>query len=206
MKLEWLGHACFLITLKDGTRIVCDPFDESVGYKKPEVYADIVTVSHAHHDHNAVESLSGFGSVIRGEGVYAYENVRISAMSCFHDEAHGAKRGRNLIFKIEAEGKSIVHLGDLGHMPDETQAEFIRNATVLLAPIGGTYTIDTRQAVRLIQSASPVCAVPMHFLTKANSYPITDEKEFAEETSALYLGKTSEDVDQLKGCVIFNYE
>ena len=32
MKLKWYGHSCFALTYADGTTIVIDPFDDSVGY------------------------------------------------------------------------------------------------------------------------------------------------------------------------------
>ena len=59
MKIRWLGHACFLLESQDGTKIVTDPFDGSVGYKMPMLEADIVSVSHDHYDHNYVEGVQG---------------------------------------------------------------------------------------------------------------------------------------------------
>lgn len=205
MKLTWLGHACFMLTLDDGRKIVTDPFDASVGYQTPKVACDIVTTSHAHHDHNAVDELLSYGTCLFEAGEYNFENLKISAISSFHDEAGGQKRGSNLIFKFEADGKTIVHLGDLGHITNEEQTAFIQNADVLLIPIGGTYTITTSEAIEIVKKAAPVCVVPMHFLTPAIGFPITDEKEFAKKTEAVYLKKNTEDVDCLKGAVIFDY-
>lgn len=206
MTLTWLGHACFMITLDDGRKIVTDPFDASVGYKVPHVECDIVTVSHGHHDHNCVEELASYGMCISEEGAYELEQLRISAISSFHDDVNGEKRGRNLIFKFEADGKTIVHLGDLGHITDEKQTAFIKNADVVLIPIGGTYTVTTKEAVEIIRKASPACAVPMHFLTPAIAFPITDEKEFADLTNAVYLKSNTANVSDLKGAVIFDYQ
>ena len=152
MKITWLGHACFMLTLDDGRKIVTDPFDASVGYKTPNVDCDIVTLSHGHHDHNAVNELSSYGLLLSEEGVYEKDGLRISSIASFHDEASGKKRGNNLIFKFEADGKTIVHLGDLGHITDEKQTGFVKNADVLLIPIGGTYTITTDEADRLIDT------------------------------------------------------
>ncbi len=55
MKIQWLGHACFAVTLENGKTVVTDPFDQSVGYPQPDLTADYVTVSHQHFDHNAVK-------------------------------------------------------------------------------------------------------------------------------------------------------
>ena len=205
MTITWLGHACFMLTLDDGRRIVADPFDPSVGYPVPNVDCDIVTTSHGHHDHNAVKELASYGTCISEEGTYEFENLKISAVTSFHDEAQGAKRGKNLIFKFEADGKTIVHLGDLGHITNDEQTAFIQNADVLLIPIGGTYTITTAQAIEIIEKSSPVSVIPMHFLTPAIAFPITDEKEFAEKTNAVYLRSNTANAGDLKGAVIFDY-
>lgn len=51
MKLEWIGHACFRLTAKDGTVVITDPYDESVGIEMLPLEADLITMSHEHHDH-----------------------------------------------------------------------------------------------------------------------------------------------------------
>ena len=57
MKLKWLGHSCFELTLPGGV-LVTDPFDGTVGYPMPRVRADAVLSSHGHFDHG-----DGFRSV-----------------------------------------------------------------------------------------------------------------------------------------------
>ena len=46
MKLKWYGHSCFALTYADGTAIVIDPFDDSVGYPLCDARADAVLCSH----------------------------------------------------------------------------------------------------------------------------------------------------------------
>ena len=70
MKITWLGHSSFLVESKDGTRVVTDPFeagsyDGAVGYSPIDTHADVVTVSHEHADHNAVDTVSGAPEIVR---------------------------------------------------------------------------------------------------------------------------------------------
>ena len=51
MKLEYIGHACFRLTAADGTRVITDPYDASVGIAMLPLEAELVTMSHGHHDH-----------------------------------------------------------------------------------------------------------------------------------------------------------
>lgn len=58
MRITWIGHACFFIEAPEG-RIVIDPFAEEIPYAFPKLEADLVTVSHAHFDHNAADRVGG---------------------------------------------------------------------------------------------------------------------------------------------------
>ena len=59
MIIRWLGQASFAVTTAAGTRVRTDPFDESLGLPVSKEPADVVTVSHAHFDHNAVHLVGG---------------------------------------------------------------------------------------------------------------------------------------------------
>ena len=69
MILTHLGHAKFLIELENGMRIVTDPYDDSCGYPATPVSADVVLVSHHHHDHDAVDTVGGHPRVLENAGV-----------------------------------------------------------------------------------------------------------------------------------------
>jgi hypothetical protein len=104
MEIKYLGHASFLIKTKTA-KIVTDPFDpQMVGLKFPKVEAEIVTVSHNHQDHNQVALVLGNPTVFDWPGEFEKMNVRIFGFKTYHDKEKGAKRGENIIFKIEAEG------------------------------------------------------------------------------------------------------
>jgi len=60
MEITYLGHSCFKLKNKDGMTIVMDPFkSEDVGLPFAKEVADIITISHGHDDHNAVENVTG---------------------------------------------------------------------------------------------------------------------------------------------------
>ena len=120
MLIQHIGHAEFLIETESGMRIVTDPYGDGCGYPVRKLKADTALVSHGHHDHNAVDTLEGLKNTIDRAGTYTpAPGIRVTAMKSFHDDAQGSKRGETLLFLIEAEGLRIVHLGDLGCMPEE---------------------------------------------------------------------------------------
>lgn len=181
MTLKWLGHACFQLVTREGLSIVTDPFDASVGYRQPHVVADLVTVSHGHHDHDCMDALTGPRQRIDRAGLTEARGVRFVGIPSFHDGELGARRGENLMFLIEADGLRIAHLGDLGHALSEQQAAQLTGLDVLLIPVGGFYTIDARQAAGCVRRLKPRLTVPMHYLTPATQFPISGVQPFLDE-------------------------
>ncbi len=162
MDITYLGHSSFRLKGKNAT-VVTDPYD-GIGLKYPKhVTADIVTVSHGHGDHNAVTVVEGTPYVVQGPGEYEVKGVDIVGIGSFHDDTKGEERGANTIYRIEVDGVSIVHLGDLGHVPTAAQIEDMGVVHVLLVPVGGHYTIDAKQAVEVINEIEPSIVIPMHY-------------------------------------------
>lgn len=204
MKIKWLGHSCFEIALNDGRVIVTDPYDDTVGYPPLKVKADVVLSSHDHFDHNYFDAVEGRYQIINAPGAYPLGDATITGTPSYHDEVRGAKRGRNTIFSIEAEGMKIVHLGDLGHLPDtEAQREALSGVDVLLIPIGGTFTITTPEAVKLIDEYRPAAAIAMHYKNRYCGFDIDGDEGFIAATGAKTL-PNAVDVEKgtLKGCYV----
>lgn len=164
MDITNLGHSSFRIKGKQAV-VVTDPYSlEKSGVKFPKhIAADIVTVSHDHSDHNAVREIEGTPYVIQGPGEYEVKGVGVIGMSTFHDEEKGAKRGKNTVYRIEIDGVSIVHLGDLGHTLSTAEVDALDGVDVLMIPVGGFYTIDPTAAVSVINEIEPSIVIPMHY-------------------------------------------
>ena len=178
MKLSWVGHSCFRMTAQDGTVVITDPYDDSVGIEMLPLRADLVTMSHEHHDHNCEQMLIGHPVIARGVEEAHVGGVETRAVSSYHDEVRGAKRGENALRIFVIDGLKLVHAGDLSCMPEESVLEAIAGADVLLLPVGGFYTIDASAAKRVIAAARPRCVIPMHFRTARCGYPIAGVAPF----------------------------
>ena len=164
MIIKWLGHASFLME-SAGIKLLTDPFNVEIGYQLYKDKVDIVTVSHEHWDHNAVDILSGNPRVIRETGLSTIDGINILGISSFHDKKQGQERGNNIIFKISSENLDILHLGDLGHVLTDRQLMEVGNVDILLVPVGGRYTVDAEAAYEIVHLLQPSIIIPMHFLT-----------------------------------------
>ena len=171
MRIEWFGHSCFRIN----DSLVIDPYkDGSVpGYGRLRLTADKVICTHEHADHSGRECVELSGKACE---------FKISEIASWHDEQNGALRGPNTIFVIECNGEKLVHLGDLGHFPNDEQLAAINNADYLLLPVGGFYTIDGKLAAKICQAAQPCKIIPMHYRFGEHGYAeISTDEEFLAE-------------------------
>lgn len=166
MKIRWIGHASFQIETGDGLRIRTDPYDSSIGLPVSKLAADAVTISHEHFDHNAVKSVPGSPTILRGESAETIKGVTFKGIPTFHDEQKGAQRGRNTIFLITADGITLAHLGDLGHVLSVEQIKALGPVDVLCVPVGGIYTLDAAHATQVADSVKAPVTIPMHYQIK----------------------------------------
>lgn len=182
MKLKYMAHSSFLITSDSGLRIITDPYtpDGNIGYPAVNEPADIVTVSHDHGDHNAINTVMGKPLVVAKPGKTDYKGVTINGIATYHDESSGSQRGKNIVFCFTVDGVTVCHMGDLGHGLNIEQKKEIGNVHVLIIPVGGFFTIDAAVATQICSELKPRIIVPMHYKTKKSNLPITGVEDFIE--------------------------
>lgn len=178
MKIRWLGHSSFLIESERGIKIITDPFDETLGYKLPQIKANIVTVSHEHFDHNYVRGIKGRPIVFKGPVKRESHKMEFTGIATYHDSVFGSKRGPNTIFIIKTDGLKLCHLGDLGHILNPDKLAEIGYIDILFIPVGGFYTIDSTQANQIVNDIKPRITIPMHYKTEAIKFSIDSVEAF----------------------------
>ncbi len=201
MKIRYFGHSCFQIVGENGTCIITDPYTK-VGYELPAgLWADVVTVSHGHFDHNYVQAVRN-GTVIAKSSEYRFNHTKITGIDCWHDEKEGALRGANIIFKIKMDGITLCHLGDLGEPCSVELLQKIGDVDVLLLPVGGTYTIDAAGAKAYADGIAPKKIIPMHYKPADGELDIASAQPFLalyseQEIKRVSCGEINMDTDDL---------
>ena len=115
MLITYHGHSEFSLEGANGFTLLTDPYDAHVGYPMGEYRCDAVTVTHGHGDHSFTQKALGAPAIIDSAGVWRpAPEVKVTAIPSVHDDADGAKRGKNLLMKIEMEGLTLAHMGDQG--------------------------------------------------------------------------------------------
>lgn len=182
--IYWYGQSCFKIKGKNSS-VILDPYSgEFTGLKEPKLDADIVCVTHAHEDHNNSSSVKGTHEdkgafVISGPGEYEIGGVNIIGVDSYHDNLEGKERGKNTIYQIIIDDVNIVHLGDLGQKElSEPQVETLSGCDVLMIPVGGVFTITSKEAPNVIAQLEPKMIVPMHYKVSALKFDLEPVDEF----------------------------
>jgi L-ascorbate metabolism protein UlaG (beta-lactamase superfamily) len=180
MKIKWSGHSCFLITSKDGTRVITDPYTVGGGinYSPIKETADVVVVSHGHGDHSNVSAVQGKPEVVKGGGTKTAQGIQFRGIASYHDASQGTQRGPNTIFCFTIDDIKLCHLGDLGHVLSPGQVNEIGAVDILFIPVGGFYTIDAFAASQVCDQLKPKVVIPMHFKTPRCTYPIAGVEDF----------------------------
>ncbi|ACP49709.1 conserved hypothetical protein [Sulfolobus islandicus Y.N.15.51] len=177
MVLKYFGHSCVLIDDK----ILIDPHDGgSIGLPKPDIKkVDLILITHDHYDHNAYQIFEYKDLKMNFYGSLNYVNYTIKGIKSYHDKYNGKLRGQNSIYVIQKnDGEKIVHLGDIGHLPDESIYKELYGANVLLIPIGGVITINYKEALEIIDKVSPKIIIPIHYWIKGHYMPLDPPEEF----------------------------
>lgn len=183
MKIIWYGQSCFQIIAQteknEKISIVIDPFDSEVGLKLPKLEADILLITHDHHDHNNAKAVSGNPFAITGPGEYETKGVFIQGIPAFHDDVLGKERGEVTMYTIVVEDISICHLSDLGQKElTAEQVDMINGVDILMIPVGGTYTIATKEALKIMSQLEPKITIPMHYSIAGTKIKLASLGEF----------------------------
>jgi len=191
MKIEFLGHSCFIITSSDGKKIITDPYHTGKEFNLSEIKesADMVTISHDHPDHNNVSAIQGDPHTVTE--TTDIEGISFKVIESYHDEVGGKERGNNRIFVFVVDGVRVCHLGDLGHQLDEGQLASIGNVDILFIPVGGGFTINAAEAEKICTDIAAKVIIPMHYRT-AGLPLLGDVQEFLSGKNNVILSDGGE--------------
>lgn len=197
MKIEFLGHAAFIITEGDYT-LLFDPFltGNPLAKKKPEdVKPTHIFVSHGHSDHlgDAVSIAKASGARVYTTfdltEVFGEEGIEIQpgniggrqpaefgSVKLFNAiHSSGIPGGIACGFVVEFLDRKIYFAGDTALFSDMSLLRF-EEIDLALLPIGDVFTMGVEDAVRAVELIKPDNVIPMHYDTFP---PIkTDPQEF----------------------------
>ncbi len=173
--IQWLGHASFRICYEDKV-IYIDPWKlkESAGD------ATLVLVSHSHYDHYSPEDIAKVsgpdtkliasadviakakaGEAIMPGLTVALEGIWLNGVAAYNPDKQFHPKANNWVgFIIEIGSTRIYYAGDTD-LTEEMKV--LKDIDVALLPVGGTYTMDAKEAAEATMQIKPKLAIPYHW-------------------------------------------
>lgn len=169
MKLTYFGHCAFRWETPGGVTVMADPYRNQADrywFTRlfPDVHCDLGLITHAHFDHDAADRLPEAASVLRMPGEVAVSDLRIRGIGDFHSGPSRLSDFPNVMFRLEVDGVSFLHIGDnrVDWPPEVAQA--VGDVDVLLVTVDDSIHLLTYDEVDgLIDRLQPRVVVPMHY-------------------------------------------
>jgi L-ascorbate metabolism protein UlaG (beta-lactamase superfamily) len=96
------------------------------------------------------------------------------------DEDTGVARP-NVAYVFRYDGLTVVHLGDLQHVPDQSTIEALGEVNVALVPVGGGKGLKSSTAAEVIALIEPNYIVPMHYALPGLAIKLDSVDRFLKE-------------------------
>ena len=178
--IEVLCHSS--IRIEKEKTIYIDPYKINKNYND----ADIIFVTHDHYDHYSEEDIDKVKKentiIIVPEGLlpklidkgikqeniitvkpnnkYEVEGIKIETIPAYNIEKQFHPKANNWVgYIIDMYGIKYYIAGDT----DITEENKKVKCDVAFVPVGGTYTMDYREAAALVNEIKPKIAVPIHY-------------------------------------------
>lgn len=177
-KFTWYKQSSLL--WRGNLTVYIDPWEIPEGEPK----ADLVFITHAHFDHFSEPDLArvtkegtvtvaphdiaaqlrkgDVRAVKPGEAIEAagFQVDAVPAYNARPERKDFHPRDNNWVgYIIDLGGTRTYLAGDTDHVPEMGQVK----ADVAFVPVGGTYTMDVREAAGAVKEIRPKVAVPYHF-------------------------------------------
>ena len=178
--IEVLCHSS--IRFCRGEIIYFDPFKIEKNYND----ADVIFITHDHYDHYSEEDIDkvvkedtiivvpedlktkllkkGWKEeniiTVRPNEIYTVKNIEFKTISAYNVNKQFHPKGNAWVgYLLEIEGVTYYIAGDT----DITEENKKVKSDVAFVPVGGTYTMDYKEAAELINEIKPKVTVPTHY-------------------------------------------
>lgn len=185
IRLHWLGHDGYKLTVDDKTIIYIDPYQISASHHNKND-AGIVLISHNHFDHLSTDDLRHIignnttivaakecidqlknvrAAEIKGVApgdMVTVQGVQIETVAAYNTNKHFHPKADGKVgFIITLNNNRIYHTGDTDDIPEMSATE----PDVTLVPVSGTYVMTAEEAAKAVnEKIKPKkLAIPMHY-------------------------------------------
>lgn len=214
ININWHGHDSFRITTQNKT-IYIDPFNLQTTKQ-----ADYIFITHEHFDHCSIDDIKKITTaettiiiipecqskisklhfkkliLVEPNKQYKIDNIEFKTLPAYNTNKfrspnvqYHPQQDNQVGYVITIDGKQIYHAGDTDATPEMLA---LKNITIALVPVSGTYTMTPEEAAQAVDTFKPEIAIPMHYASIIGT--ISDAQKFKQltKTKVEILEKTHE--------------
>ena len=162
--LLYQGHGSLRLTAGSGKGIYVDPF-AGEGYDIP---ADLVLVTHQHHDHNCIDLPAKQPGCIIWQNFDALKNgeyqtltldfAKVEAVEAYN---HHHSKTECVGYIVTVDGISLYFAGDTGETAEMSRMA-ARRLDYAFLPMDATYTMDVPETIHCAEIIAARHTVPIH--------------------------------------------
>ena len=199
LKIQWLGHAGFVLSDSSNQRVCIDPFRVKNDSYEP---VDVLISTHEHMDHCSLEDMNKFISPdtevigislakdklekLNCKNIYyvkpgdklSIKNIEFNIVPAYNinkfrptGEPFHPKEDNKIGVVMNLDSFKIYHTGDSDLIPEMSEIQ----ADVALLPVSGTYVMTVSEAIEATKVLQPKLVIPMHFGSIVGSKAMADE-------------------------------
>ncbi len=173
MNITYYGATCFRLQ-NNQISILIDPPESKTGLTIPRMQNNVTLFT---HDINGKVNAQSF--VINCPGEYEIKGCFVYGVG-----ANGDMETKT-IYLIEVEDLRIAHLGNITNAKlTELQLDKFDNVDILLVPVGGDDSLDSKKAREIVNSLEPRIVVPMNYKIEGLKTKVDSLDKFQKELSA----------------------
>lgn len=173
MHIKWFGQGCCKIQNKNIT-LLFDPLSLSnTGIKTPKIKDGIILHSTVQESFPQKDDKGNFCIFTPGE--YEVKDVFIYALPS------SKKESDKIIYRIELEDISLIHLGGVKNKPSEEIIGEIDGGDILMVPVGGKDVLSYEQAADLVSQIEPKIVIPIYYRIPNLKIKLDGVEKFSKE-------------------------
>jgi len=177
--IKWLGHSS--IKISGSKQIYIDPYNIKDEYKD----ADIIFITHSHYDHFSLDDIDKCRKnstvlvitrdleekvkelniqyiIVEPYNSYIVDNISFETIPSYNiNKSYHPKNNNWVGYVININNNKYYVAGDTD-ITEETKKIV---CDVAFLPIGGTYTMNYREAAELVNIIKPKYVIPIHYGT-----------------------------------------
>ena len=166
VRIEWLGHNCFLVTSVLGVRVLLDPFETKYfDYPAPKnLRPDIILISSEQPQVSNDDMAATAPQVFRNRaaiGPFSARGIVIRGVETSDPDSKEAEG--NVAFVWTMDGIVLCHLGLPAGPLGAAAAAQIGRVDVLFLPVGNPFLLTDEARNQIVAQVNPRIVVPMSY-------------------------------------------